>query len=262
MLPVEWPSNSCMIVNGICASFNSVAKECLQQYAMTLSSILECDEIYNSIDDWCKVFFDVCTLYKKSYPSHSPTTRIKGPNVSMRKISPETKKYLPTKSPSICIMMSTLNIESYASSKDLDVIFTLVKCDRKIRTGYKFLIQAYRQEYLCNYRFTAMQALTAVECSMDELIHEKCSKLGINAEVLLGSISLGNKFDILLALGSNWSVKNPKGKITEFRNKLYHNRLIEPKKEEVRNILDYIEKYLIDIIPDYYSDNLVGKSKP
>lgn len=208
------------------------------------------ENILSNIDEWRNLLKRIIVIKNHCASENSlPSTEARG-SITLFRTNPEVKRY--DSRSSITIPVTFLSEEYVLTKEMLLEIFEVVKCGNKLKLEYELLTQAYAERSRGNYRYSLVQALSAVEVCVGSKITALCSEKGIDAKRLIGKKSLGDKFEILRALGATWPTENPNEEITKHRNDLFHVRLLSPTVQQLNDVIEKIEKYLEAYSPTYF----------
>lgn len=198
--------------------------------------------ILSNIDEWRNLLKRIIAI-KKHFVSGNlmPFTESRS-SITLFKTDPEVKQY--DSQSSIVMPVILLTKECCLTKEQLNEIFEIVRCGNKLKLEYELLIQAYDERSRGNYRYSLVQALSAVEVCVGNKISALCVEKGIDSKRLIGKKSLGDKFEILRAFGVVWPTPNPNEEITKHRNDLFHVRLLSPTIQQLNDVIQKVEKYL------------------
>lgn len=257
------PKDCCLGVHDDCwghlSSYNTTEYRPNNCCADVLHVYIECgtdnpdnasEDIFESIDEWRTLLKKIICLEMRCVPENLMPNACLRSGIVLFCAAPTEKKYDPYTS----FTLETFSIqdESALTPEKLVKLFECVRCGTKIKLEYELLIQAYEERSKGNYRYSLVQALSAVEVCIGNKIDIICAEKGIDAKRLIGNRSLGDKFGILRALGESWPTSNPNEEITKHRNDLFHMRLLDITVEELNEIILTIETYLNTYSPLYF----------
>ncbi len=149
------------------------------------------------------------------------------------------------------------DISEYFTLEEMRKVFNNIDIDRHLSLEYEMFLNALVEMQKGNYRYAIMEATTAVELCVTKRIMEECDKLKIDGRSLCDTFyrSLGNRFELLTALGINLASDNPSKEIVKPRNDLFHNRNLQPDYSKCKQVLDSVKLYLDEYIQDMYLKN-------
>lgn len=236
---VEYKADSC------CADVFQVYIECESSNSDGASA-----DIFASLDEWRTLLEKNIYLEMKCVTNNlMPSTHLRN-GIELFCITPVAKKYDPCSSTTIAAII--FEAETALTQEALVRLFEQVRCGLKVKLEYELLIQAYEERSKGNYRYSLVQALSAVEVCVGNRITMVCTEKNIDAKRLIGKKSLGDKFEIVRALGIDWPTSNPNEEITKYRNDLFHMRLLSLTVQELNQIISKIEIYLRAYSPTYF----------
>ena len=153
-----------------------------------------------------------------------------------------------------CFDLEFTNLQDCMSPDEIRTILSEIDVSKDLREEYRMLLNAFYEQRAGNTRYAVMEATTAVEMCVTNIIIERCNDLGIDGKGLCDSFyrSLGNRFDLLKHLGIELPTQNPSKELVKPRNDLYHNKNLKPTRKESQDVLEVVHKYLQHYIPDMY----------
>ena len=215
------------------------------------------DDIFHNIDKWRDSLKAVICLENKIVVDNlwvSSITTERG-SIVLCRTRPKVKAY--DNRSVINISSSVITLEDILTKEKLLTIFRLTDCKNKLKLEYELLLQAYIERAKGNYRYSLIQALSAIEVCVDVKINYLCDEKEIDTNRLIGRKSLGEKFEILKAFGVNWLTKNPNEEIVKHRNDLFHMRVLSPSLQRLNDVISAVEMYLREYSKTYYDEELL-----
>lgn len=145
-------------------------------------------------------------------------------------------------------------IDYYLSHDEINRIFKEIDTSKQLKAEYDLYSRALLEKELGNTRYAILNATTACELCVTQIIQTRCSELGIKGKELCDKFyrSMGDRFNLLECLGVTLASSNPTKEIVNPRNNLFHNRTIVPTLGECSSVLNAVRKYLDAYIPEMY----------
>lgn len=211
---------------------------------------VSCEKLQLDIDRWRLRLYSVLCLEKKRDYGYSGHSNIPGQGIHLFRATPEFHRYNISLPGTIEVVMHSF--EYSLSQTQLSELFVSADLSQNLKLEYDLLARAYQEIGKREYRFALIQALSAIEICLTNKLSILCDEKSIDANLLLGKKSLGDKFEMLRAFRLDWPTKNPNETITKYRNDLFHSRLISPSLKTATDVIDEIRLYLDTYSPGYF----------
>lgn len=203
--------------------------------------------IYNDIDRWTNAFVHYCILETKQGVYHSKIT-------SSRKIELEllgSDGYIP-KSTTTTILAYFHQDSEALTIKQIEGAMAFASSQQSMKIEYEMLLTSYFAKMHDQNNLAIINACSAVEISLNNVIQQFADKKGINLKILTSKYrTLGQKFELL-----HWIDEIPPtiqtSKITEIRNRVAHNDGSTISDSETDTLIYEVEKCLAHYSPQYY----------
>lgn len=234
--PVSYPKIDALV------SLFAFSISCCQTAEQEIAQI-----IYNDIDRWTNAFIHYCILETKQGVHYSKIT-------SNRKIKLELlggEGYIP-KSTTTTILAYFHQDSEALTIKQIESAMAFAASQQPIKIEYEMLLASYFAKMRDQNNHAVMNACSAVEICLNNVIQQFADKKGINLKILTSKYrTLGQKFDLL-----HWIDEVPPtiqtSKITEIRNLVAHNDGSIISDSETDTLICEVEKCLTYYSPQYY----------
>lgn len=216
--------------------------------------------IFDGINNWraqfCKISYLVRKLYPFLFKSDIFEEQSKGTGLLLYDAS-TTKlnriQYPIIGSPIKCVLVK---IESALTRQQIELILSKMDLSKKIRIEYEMFINAQMEWNQNNTRYAILEATTAFELCISNILVGEYKKRGNRQgvqDITCGKLTLGKKVDRLCSrsLKIKRPTKSPYNEIVKPRNDLFHNGDTRISNEKCKSVLDSVEKYLLEYLPDY-----------
>ena len=158
----------------------------------------------SKIDTWRDLLEKAITLKEKG--TNGPSVYKYGSRkegISLFKVDEEKTQRIDS-TPEFSLATQIKSEEKFMGRENLFSILSEIDVDKKIKIEYQMLIDAYSERNNRNYRIALIQALTAVELS----INRRIGSLDKHLKKYIGSISFGSKFQLLEAYDFDCGIKD------------------------------------------------------
>ncbi|MCI1822460.1 MAG: hypothetical protein LKI76_00795 [Megasphaera sp.] len=202
------------------------------------------ENFLSAISNWRHLLENVIILRKKG--SNLATSSVSNVNEGIEIFKYDGKDYQRINNiHTFNICASIKNDDEYIGRDELFDILAKIDVNKKIKIEYQMLTDAYLARNHKNYRYALIQALTAIELSLNRMIYEHFDQSATD-------MNLGDKFKFLRVHDVCFPTKNPEQKIVHVRNVIFHVKDINVSIDQLNKTLGIVEKYLSTFSPDYF----------
>lgn len=198
------------------------------------------EKIYSDIERWEKSFLNYCFV---SNIELSERDYNKEPFESEFFLC--DKSYIPRKKAPGGMVINTSEPENALSLNLITNAIKFASSEKDLRLEYQMLLSACNAVSENNNRQAIVDACSALEICLVNVITKECQRIGIDKDILLEKYrSLGDRVSLAKKLFTNVSLPDAKSLVVYPRNNLAHNNNIYPTDKITDQLIACVKSWL------------------